>query len=135
MKKYISLLIFLFSCINIDFAQVLKPAILKPIYFDVSPPLRDMVKTQPPKADYSWKEVRNFSNARKNQNKQAFPHNWIDPVIQNHTGLKSVTTDTTIQNFDGNSNTQGYYPPDTYGDVGPNHYFQIVNCHLNVFKT
>jgi len=42
--------------------------------------------------------------------------------------------DTTLQNFEGNSNTQGYDPPDTHGDVGPNHYFQVVNCHYSIYN-
>ena len=134
MKKCISLLGLIMFYINSDFAQSSEPLIKAPIYFDVSPPLRDMVKIQPPKADNSWKEVRNHFNVRKNKNKQVFNQNWVDPVIQNFTGTRSVTVDTTIQNFDGNSNTQGYYPPDTYGDVGPNHYFQIVNCHFSIYN-
>jgi hypothetical protein len=55
-----------------------------------------------------------------------------DPNLQRWLG--NTPTDTTTQNFDGNSNTQGYVPPDTYGDVGPNHYFQVVNCHYAIYS-
>ncbi len=86
-------------------------------------------------ADNSWKDgiVKNHFNARKNQNKMTFPLNYVDPAIQNYNG-PMVVSDTTIQNFDGNSNTQWYDPPDTYGDVGPNHYFQVVNCHYSIYS-
>ncbi|MCC7278753.1 MAG: hypothetical protein IT487_10620 [Chromatiaceae bacterium] len=39
-----------------------------------------------------------------------------------------------LQNFPGMDNVNGYYPPDTNGDVGPNHYVQIVNVSLAVYS-
>lgn len=44
-----------------------------------------------------------------------------------------MTQDSTIQNFLGNTNMQGYDPPDTYGQVGPNDYFALVNCHFSIY--
>ena len=87
------------------------------------------------RADNSWKDgiVKNHFNARKNQNKMTFPLNYVDPAIQNYNG-PMVVSDTTIQNFEGNSNTQGYDPPDTHGDVGPNNFFQVVNCHYSIYS-
>src|SRR5687767_14257886 len=38
-----------------------------------------------------------------------------------------------IQNFDGVATMCGCLPPDTNGDVGPNHYMQWVNLHLAVY--
>src|SRR5512132_2236523 len=38
-----------------------------------------------------------------------------------------------IQNFDGIANLCGCYPPDTEGDVGPNHYMQWVNLHYAIY--
>jgi hypothetical protein len=37
-------------------------------------------------------------------------------------------------NFDGISNLDGVYPPDTNGDVGPNNYVQWVNLHFQIFN-
>jgi len=110
-----------------------KPIVQKPVYFDISPPLRDMVKYAPEKADNSWKEgvVKNHIYPYGTENDQS-KEQVIDPNLQRWFG-KSVT-DTTVMNFDGNSNTQGYVPPDTYGDVGPNHYFQVVNCHYTIYS-
>ena len=38
-----------------------------------------------------------------------------------------------IQNFDGVANMCGCLPPDTNGDVGPNHYMQWVNLHFAIY--
>ena len=108
------------------------PVVSKPVYFDVSPPLRDMAKTAPATADRSWKDgaVKNFFNVKKAAtDDQGVTY---DPVVQQNMGM--VPTDTTIQNFDGVSNVNGYYPPDTHGDVGPNHYFQVVNASYAVYN-
>ena len=130
-------LILLIILANVSFAQndASKPIVQLPVYFDVSPPLRDMAKNPMLRADNSWKDgiVKNHFNARKNQNKITFSMNYVDPAVQNYNG-PMVVSDTTIQNFDGNSNTQGYDPPDTHGDVGPNHFFQVVNCHYSIYS-
>ena len=36
-------------------------------------------------------------------------------------------------NFDGVGNVNGVLPPDTQGDVGPNHYFQMVNLSFAIW--
>jgi len=38
-----------------------------------------------------------------------------------------------ILTFDGIANLCGCYPPDTEGDVGPNHYMEWVNLHYAVY--
>ena len=38
-----------------------------------------------------------------------------------------------IQNFDGISRICNCLPPDTEGDVGPNHYMQWVNLHFAIY--
>jgi hypothetical protein len=35
--------------------------------------------------------------------------------------------------FAGMTNPNGYYPPDTVGEIGPNHYVQMVNAAFTVF--
>ena len=39
-----------------------------------------------------------------------------------------------IQNFDGVNNVNGVLPPDTNGDVGPNHYMQWVNLSFAIYS-
>ncbi|MDP4281980.1 MAG: T9SS type A sorting domain-containing protein [Bacteroidota bacterium] len=109
------------------------PQVYQPVYFDVSPPLREIAANPPRKADLSWKDgiVKNMINFRKYHESGTVAKSTVDPVLQSAKGV--LTTDTTIQNFEGNDNTQGYLPPDVYGEVGPNHYFQVVNCHFSIF--
>jgi hypothetical protein len=131
-NNIISFLILIFFCIS-SLAQTpkLRPEIKRPVYFDVSPPLKDMPVLSA-KSDNSWKTIKNFFNARKNRHKETFPAGWVDPLAQRKIN-RMATQDSTIQNFAGNSNTQGYDPPDTYGDVGPNDYFALVNCHFSIY--
>ena len=133
-KISLFLLVLLFS-INTVFGQddVSKPIVQSPVYFDVSPPLRDMVARLPKKAETSWKDgiVKNKFNIKPRLQGQA-PGGLTDPSLQTTNGM--IMTDTTIANFEGNSNTEGYSPPDTHGDVGPNHYFQVVNCHYSIYS-
>jgi len=134
MKKPIILLV-LIMCINFIFAQnkatgELKPIVCKPVYFDVTPPMRDMISLPPSPGDHSWKDgiVKNFFNVKKNN---ASIPNVFDPGVQYLPG--QVLVDTTIQNFQGITNPNGYYPPDTHGDVSPNNYFQVVNASYEIF--
>ncbi|MCX6252114.1 MAG: T9SS type A sorting domain-containing protein [Bacteroidetes bacterium] len=139
MKKTFSLLLLFFLSVNLTFSQkkeVIKPALVaKPVYFDISPPMKDLANLQVTHGDNSWKDgiIKNHFNIPGSQDKSALPFNYVDPAIQHFFG-PTVTGDTTIQNFDGNNNNQGYDPPDTHGDVGPNNYVQVVNCHYSVYS-
>ncbi len=127
-KFFFFLLIPLFAGFS-GFSQKTAMVVSKPVYFDVSPPLRDMVAAHTQKIDLSVeKEVKN--HFRKSQ--QKFAENYVDPAIQRFNGL-TILTDTTIQNFDGGNNTQGVLPPDTHGDVSSTVYFQDVNMHFSIF--
>ena len=135
MRKISFILLLLVFCVQYSIGQnnITGPIVQTPVYFDVSPPLRDMVKYLPQKAETSWKDgiVKNKFNIRPRPTGQT-PGGLTDPYLQTVNGM--VLTDTTIVNFEGNSNTEGYYPPDTHGDVGPNHYFQVVNCHFSIYS-
>jgi hypothetical protein len=135
MKKVSFALLMMVLWINYSFTQnnISAPIVQMPVYFDVSPPLRDMVQRNPHKAESSWKDgiVKNKFNIRPRPTGQV-PGGVSDPALQTDNGM--VVTDTTIVNFEGNSNTEGVYPPDTHGDVGPNHYFQVVNSHYAIYN-
>ena len=136
MKKTFILAFLMVLWMNFSFAQneALKPTVSYPVYFDISPPLRDMVKYAPAKADNSWKDgiVKNVFNVKEDPNQNSSTPKFKDPAAQFDMG--TTTTDTTIQNFDGVGNVGGYNPPDTHGDVGPNHYFQVVNCSYAIYS-
>lgn len=110
-----------------------KPTIIKANYFDISPPLRDMIQKNDPVLDNSWKEgiVKNKLNAITHDQLMENDQPVNDPIRQFYFG--DVTTDTTIQNFDGVT-ANGSYPPDTDGDVSPDHYFQVVNVRYAIYN-
>lgn len=59
-----------------------------------------------------------------------------DPVVQSNPGGLAPTQlmPTPATNFAGVGNVQGYAPPDTNGDVGPNHYVQTVNVAMRIWN-
>ena len=56
----------------------------------------------------------------------------IDSVVQDTMPVQA-NMPATVQNFEGNNNASGVLPPDTVGDVGPNHYVQMVNSVVQVW--
>jgi len=110
------------------------PIVDYPVYFDISPPLRDMIREKPVPVDKSWKStaVKNYFNIHDDPNQPQLPPDFTDPGLQ--TVLGPLTTDTTLQNFSGLGNVNGSVPPDTEGDVGPNHYFQVVNTSYAIYS-
>src|SRR4030042_342222 len=55
----------------------------------------------------------------------------VDPLIE-APGNNLLNTPATSLSFEGISAT-GYVPPDTIGDVGPNHYVQMVNTSFAIY--
>ena len=131
MKIQILLLFALIFGIRTE-AQTLIPKVDRAVYFDISPPLREMVKVPPQKADKSWKNgvVKNFffNDMNRGQGDGPIP----DPGMQVVDGI--TLTDTTIVNFEGIGNVNGLNPPDTDGDAGPDHYFQTINASYAIFN-
>ena len=135
MKKILSFLLLPLLALNLfgqNKEEILKPTVDLPVYFDISPPLRDMIKHPPVKADNSWKDGYVKNHFRDISEQHPAVPDFMDPGLQ--TQLGPLTTDTTLQNFNGLSNVSGYVPPDTEGDVGPNHYFQVINCSFAIYN-
>jgi PKD repeat protein len=83
--------------------------------------------------DRTWKE-KVIPNKDGFQEEFKTESTWKDPdpVLQdNMAGSRSTAT--IVQNFSGMSNTSGVAPPDTDGDVGPNHYMQMVNLSFQIW--
>ncbi len=110
----------------------------KPVYADVSPPLRDMtvipVPDNPSGLVAEEKEVWNFTNfydlIHLNTDRKPL---GIDPVLQNQYGDVSTLALTPIQNFEAINNISGVYPPDTQGDVSSDFYVQNVNLSFAIY--
>ncbi len=125
------LLITGFSVLN---AQEHKPVkVSKAVHFDISKPLKDITPIQAGVRVRTWKnkQVPNKLGI-ENDLKNMAPLEGKDPVLQDN---MRGTTDggTIIQNFAGVGNLSGVAPPDTDGDVGPNHYFQMVNSAFAIW--
>ena len=86
------------------------------------------------KTDMTWKDgiVRNHGAIREAPADKTFNAVTQDPVLQLMPGI--APTDVPIQNFDGINNLTGALPPDTDGDVGPDYYFQVVNCKFAIYS-
>ncbi|HSS01549.1 MAG TPA: proprotein convertase P-domain-containing protein [Kofleriaceae bacterium] len=113
-----------------------KVEVIKSDAQDVSPALSDLAKVPVP-------EVIGL-RAREAEPWRAIPHAQLqslsqqrDPVVQDAIGSANIPS--TIVTFEGmGSGLAGFTvqsaPPDTDGDVGPNHYVQIVNSGVTVFS-
>jgi subtilisin-like proprotein convertase family protein len=104
---------------------------------DVSPPLRELARrapSNPPDDD----EVGEAEPLR------LIPHHWPDaagvrpdPAVQTELGTGGAPT--LLGQFEGmGAGLNGFQvhaaPPDTDGDIGPDHYVQIVNSGITIFN-
>lgn len=126
--------ILLFTSFTVLNAQESKPIkVSKAVHFDVSKELRDMTPIQPGLRVRTWKnkQVPNKLDV-PNDLKNMAPLDGPDPVLQDN--MRGTLTGGTInQNFAGVNNLSGVAPPDTQGDVGPDHYFQMVNMAFAIW--
>jgi len=105
----------------------------KSVYHDVSKKLTDIKPIQPGLLERTWKN-KEVPNELEYEEELGTPGPMIgdDPVRQS--SMKNTTDGGVIsQNFSGVSNLSGVAPPDTQGDVGPNHYFQMVNSAFAIW--
>lgn len=105
----------------------------KAVYFDKTPPLREMKLFEPGPRDRSWKDgiVRNEDSDReRNNNPQPLPVG-NDPALQNFFGNRGGNE--IVSNFEGVGNRNSCYPPDTDGDVSADYYIQMINLSFQIF--
>ena len=108
--------------------------IISPVHFDISQPLKDVPVIPPGEGSTPGEEelIENEFNFDGKFDKQP-QFQGPDPVLQDsQSGIKSP--DGILLNFDGMPMTCNCAPPDTDGDVGPNHYFQMVNNSFQIFN-
>jgi hypothetical protein len=137
MNKIFTLTI-IFFCSIISFSQdiVWTPQkVVSAVFFDKTPPLIDMPIILPGKIERDWKEqvIPNKDGVKKFKKKIENPYNFGgDPSIQDYMGIIEIDSPP-IKNWDGVNNINGVLPPDTQGDVGPNHYIQMVNLSFQIW--
>jgi len=98
----------------------------KAVKMDVSPPLRSMVPSLVPlREEEEGDDDRPFPSAR------AFGPQDVDKSVQTRVGPGEIPGPNV--SWDGFTNVAGFTPPDSDGDVGPNHYVIMVNVHFAVY--
>jgi hypothetical protein len=107
----------------------LRPTVRTADKYDLSPPLR-LIKPILTKQTKKGDDERGTPGPVNNT--QHDP----DPVVQNtksdgSSGQELIPP--TGVSFDGLANTSGVNPPDPVGDIGPNHYVQMVNSRFQIF--
>ena len=130
------LTIFMAACATGGPSDDTKVEVIKPDVSDVSAPLTELAKIPVVEAfDFRAHEAEPV---------RAVPHmrfqtagSVIDPVVQNAIGGPNIPSP--IATFEGMGSGLGGFtvqsaPPDTDGDVGPNHYIQIVNSGVTIFN-
>ncbi len=104
------------------------PAVEQAEHYDVSPPLFSI----PPAPRQTGFRVHDHERLPRPQSRGG-----ADPVVQRL--VATATAPVTTTNFDGIGNgvagfTVNSAPPDTNGDVGPNHYVQTVNSDFAIYN-
>jgi hypothetical protein len=112
------------------------PKVVQAAYSDTSPPLRTLKSK--PSSSVKMGEVMERENFKLPRNS---PPQFaaVDPVVQHYFGPLAMPAP--ILTFEGykqqdnynNNNNTGVLPPDTEGDIGPNHYFQWNNIGIRIF--
>jgi hypothetical protein len=107
------------------------PVVILPDRVDVSPPLRDIEPVAAPPADPILLRFPEGELLPGHEREGSF--SGIDGAYQDWQGPEAMPAP--IQNWDGINNV-GYTvrPPDTQGDVGPNHYIQWVNLRFQIWN-
>lgn len=108
--------------------------------FAVSPPLSSLPPDEPVKPDEGTGDVVKSRPIKLFRFDTGAPDpDATDPVIQAEAPPETITPGPSLS-FDGLTNQDNFNlfafrvsPPDTDGDVGPNHYVQIVNLMYRIF--
>lgn len=104
------------------------PIVVEAEHFDVSPPLWQLAGEPAPPTG----EITEMPYVRSPLVASHTGANGVDPVVQGAFGPGNIPTP--IENFEGINNIAGVYPPDPNGDVGPNHFVEMVNVSYAVYN-
>ena len=105
------------------------PIVSGPVVPKISPAVRDLPLSLPSAGEP--REINPLRNFFGPKSLKGTDTKILDPLAAN--GVNSGHTPSPILNFDGIGDLNQYTPPDTTGDVGPNHYVQMVNVKLAVY--
>ncbi len=114
---------------------------VQPSAFGLTPPIRDLMRDQSPAQALGVKE---YEEENENERvKYAVPGlgagagdgRFTDPLLQfnNQRAPNVMPTATTFVGFNS-AQGGGFLPPDTNGDVGPNHYVLTSNIRVQIYN-
>jgi len=124
---------FLFLSIFIKVnAQYFPVLVNEPVFFGKTSPLRNMKIIPPKESGDENDEVFEIMTSPFSNNKVEKMENYcVDPFLQKQMGEKERSN--ILVNTEGVGNLQNKIPPDTEGDVGTDHYLQMVNMSFSIF--
>jgi hypothetical protein len=108
--------------------SVARPVVRASSANDLSPALRDLVLSAPQPAPAREIPLRRIPRPAGGTTAAGTQ----DPVLRQPAPAAAMPAPS--QSFDGISNVANVLPPDTNGDVGPNHYVQTVNISFAVYS-
>lgn len=112
------------------------PIVSEPVTPSLSPEVRRLPTLPASQSDQSIREI----NPRRNNQPEltGIDQDTVapDPLLQAAAPPKLLRIPAVITNFNGIQaiNAGGFVPPDTNGDVGPNHYVQMVNTAFTIYN-
>jgi hypothetical protein len=109
--------------------------VVKAAYFEKTQPLRDVMPVIPGERKRAWKNdlVGNASIEKPPFNLDVPENNdVIDAVV--HGGELRDGDYWPLRSVMALGNVNGVYPPDTDGDVGPDHYFLMINSSFAIYN-
>lgn len=134
-SKFATALLIVSMLSTLAFGQNYKsslPKVRKAYYTDKTPPLRNMKIVLPGERDRSWKDGIIQNDTRdETELFNGFVPPQEDLVQQKQMGTRNGRGP--LVNFPGVGRITALTPPDTDGDVGPNHYFQMVNVSFAIW--
>ena len=110
------------------------PEMGRDVKHDVSPALRD-IPVPPVTMATTIREMSEPGDTGEESTNITPRPPVTDPVLQSSFSSSAAGAAPTVGvSWDGVNNIDGVYPPDTNGDVGPNHYVQTVNLHFQIWN-
>jgi hypothetical protein len=111
----------------------LKPEVSMSVKNDTSLPLRDLIARQGPIIPYTGPE-RELPEGFPSDKHIVDTGYTGDAALQRGFGLVSPLIPSPVLTFTAIPNNWGFIPPDPNGDVGPNHYVQMVNVGFQIYN-
>jgi hypothetical protein len=133
MRSFLTYLLILFFMASTGFSQD-RLKVKKAIKFVKTPPLTTITPIPPQDRTQAWKIMKKMiPNPSLEEFRNVNNLTGMDPVLQSKMGTKDISLKD-MSNFEGVGNVNVVVPPDNMGDVGPSHYFQMINLSFAVFN-